>query len=143
MRTALLFIALAGCLNVQAQLTPFYSASAHKYGYRDSLGKEVVTPVYDLAYAFAEGMAAVKTAGKYGFLNEKGEVTVKPGYDFAWRFIGGYAAVKKDGKVGFIDKSGKEIIPPKYEDANNYHGACCYKGMAHVKENGKWKIIKL
>lgn len=143
MRIALLLFALAGCLTVKAQLTPFYDSSVQKYGFRDSLGREIVAPRYDLAYTFHEGMAAVKSGVKYGFLNEKGEEVVKPCYDFTWRYIGGYAAVKKGSKVGFIDKSGKEVVPAKYEDANNFHGACCYKGMAHVKENGKWKIIKL
>ncbi len=41
------------------------------------------------------------------------------------------------GKFGFIDKTGRQVVPPLYEEANNYHGGCCYKGMADVKENGK------
>jgi hypothetical protein len=143
MKILLLFFVMAGSLNAKAQLTPFYAASVHKYGYRDSTGREIVSPRYDLAYTCDEGMAAVKLNGKYGFLDGKGVEIVQPRYDFAWRFIGGFAAVKLDGKTGFIDMSGKEVIPPVYEDANNYHGTCCYKGMAHVKENGKWKIIKL
>ena len=51
--------------------------------------------------------------------------------------------MKLGDKVGFIDKTGKEVAPLIYEEANNYHGNCYYKGMAHVKEKGKWKIIKL
>ena len=128
---------------VQAQLTPFYSGISNKYGYKNSEGKEVVTPKYDLAYGFTEGMAAVRLNGKYGYINEIGKEVISPKYDFTWKFIGGYAAVKLAGKTGFIDPSGKEVVAPIYEEANNYHGACCYKGMAHVKENGKWKIIAL
>jgi len=60
-----------------------------------------------------------------------------------WHFIGGFATVKLGDKFGFIDKTGKEVAPLIYEEANNYHGNCYYKGMAHVKEKGKWKIIKL
>jgi len=80
---------------------------------------------------------------KYGYKDASGKEVVAPKYDFTWHFIGGYAAVKSGKLFGFIDKSGKEVIPPRYEEANNFHGACCYKGMAHVKENGKWKIVKL
>ena len=128
---------------VHAQLTPFYSATNDKYGYKDGGGKIVVEPRYDLAYPFTEGLAAVRLDGKYGYLNESGKEVVTPKYDFSWHFIGGFATVKLGGKFGFIDVTGKEVIEPRYEEANNYHGNCCYKGMAHVKEHGKWKLIKL
>ena len=127
----------------QAQLVPFFSADGNKYGYKDSTGKVIVTPKYDLAYDFSEGLAAVRINGKYGYVNEKGKELVAPQYDFSWKFIGGFAAVKLHDKYGFIDLTGKEIVHPIYEDGNNFHGACCYKGKAHVKENGKWKIISL
>ena len=130
-------------VDTQAQLSPFYSETSNKYGYKNGEGKEVVAPKYDLAYGFTEGLAAVRLNGKYGYINETGKEVVPPKYDFTWKFIGGYAAVKLAGKTGFIDLSGKEVVAPIYEEANNYHGACCYKGMAHVKENGKWKIIAL
>jgi hypothetical protein len=128
---------------VHAQLTPFYSASNDKYGFKDQLGKEIVTPKYDLAYSFTEGMAAVRLDGKYGYLDESGKVIVSPKYDFTWHFIGGFAAVRLGDKFGFIDKTGQVVVPLIYEEANNYHGTCCYKGMAHVKENGNWKILRI
>ncbi len=126
-----------------AQLTPFFSSYNGKYGYKDGSGNIVVVPHYDLAYPFFDGRAAVREAGKYGYLDENGREVVTPKYNFTWRFIGGYATVKLGDKFGFIDKTGKEVVPPSYEDANNFHGGCCYKGMAHVKEKGKWKIITL
>lgn len=128
---------------VQAQLTPFYSAANDKYGYKDGEGKIAVAPQYDLAYPFTEGLAAVRLTGKYGYLNESGKEVVPPQYDFTWHFIGGFATVKLGDKFGIIDKTGKEVTPLIYEEANNYHGNCCYKGMAHVKEKGKWRLIKL
>jgi len=139
----ILLCTILGSSVVQAQLTPFYSGANDKYGYKDENGREVVAPKYDLAYPFTEGMAAVRVAGKYGYLDTTGREVVTPKYDFTWRFIGEYATVKLGNLFGFIDKTGKEVVPPRYEDANNYHGNCCYKGMAHVKEKGKWKMIKL
>ena len=139
----ILLFTMLGSSVVQAQLTPFYSNTNDKYGYKNERGKEVVTPKYDLAYPFTEGMAAVRIAGKYGYLDTTGREVVAPIYDFTWHFIGGYATVKSGDLFGFIDKTGKEVVPPRYEDANNYHGNCCYKGMAHVKEEGTWKMIKL
>ena len=139
-----LLISILFCAQVlKAQLVPFYSATNDKYGYKDEKGKVIVEPKYDLAYSFDEGMAAFRIKGKYGYINEKGREVVPPKYDNTWKFIGGYATVQLDDKFGFIDKSGKEVVPLIYENANNYHGTCCYKGQAHVKENGKWKIIKI
>jgi hypothetical protein len=139
----LVLVSLFVNTSVFAQLTPFCSGVNNKYGYKNGEGKVVVEPRYDLAYKFEEGRAAVRIAGKYGYLDENGEVVVPPKYDFTWHFIGGYAAVKLGEKFGFINKNGKEVVPIIYEEANNYHGNCCYKGMAHVKAEGKWKIIRL
>ena len=142
-RPALLVLLVVIGISAFAQLKPFYSAGTNLYGYKDSTGKIVVAPHYDLAYPFTEGRAAVRLAGKYGYLDEHGKEIVAPKYDFTWRFIGGFATVKLGDKFGFIDKSGKEVVPPMFDEANNYHGGCCYKGMAHVKEKGRWKIITL
>lgn len=139
----LMLLAVLNSKEVFAQLMPFFSEESGKYGYKDKGGKVIVEPVYDLAYSFEEGMATVRLNGKYGYLDNRGMVVVPLKYDFSWHFIGGYAAVKQGDKYGFVNKDGKEVVPLVYEDANNYHGKCCYKGMAHVKQNGKWKIIKL
>ena len=128
---------------LKAQVVPFYSAVNDKYGYKDANGKVVITPKYDLAYTLEEGMAAVRVAGKYGYIDQNGKVVVSPKYDNTWKFIGGFAAVRSGDRYGFIDKRGNEVIPLIYENGYNYHGACCYKGMAHVKLNGKWKVIKI
>ncbi|MDP2337633.1 MAG: WG repeat-containing protein [Bacteroidota bacterium] len=143
MRTFLLICALLLGNMLKAQVVPFYSATNDKYGYKDEKGKVIIEPKYELAYTLTEGMAEVRFNGKYGYVDQKGRETVPTKYDHAWKFIGGYAAVKLGDKSGFIDKSGKEVIPLIYEDANNFHGTCCYKGQAHVRQNGKWRIIKI
>lgn len=126
-----------------AGLTPYYSAGERKYGYKNDRGEVVIPPRYDLAYDFNEGMAAVCLDRLYGYIDERGHEVVAPQYDRTWKFIGGAAAVEKGGRYGFIDKSGKVLLPLVYDDAYNYHGTCCYKGKAHVKENGRWKIVPL
>ncbi len=143
MKIIIFIIALISVNVLKAQVVPFYSATNDKYGYKDEKGKVVIEPSYDLAYAVEEGMAAVRVNGKYGYINGEGIDIVSPKYDHTWKFIGEYAAVRLDNKYGFIDKKGKEIVPLIYENAYNYHGTCCYKGQAHVKENGRWKIISI
>jgi len=128
---------------LKAQVVPFYSASNDKYGYKNVKGEVVIVPKYDLAYPVEEGMAAFRQDGKYGYVDKNGKEIVSPKYDQTWKFIGGYAAVSLGGKIGFIDQKGKVVVPLIYENGYNYHGACCYKGMAHVKMNGKWKVIRI
>lgn len=140
----ILLISLLFCaIILKAQVVPFYSAANDKYGYKNDKGEVVIAPKYDLAYNLDEGMAAIKMDGKYGYVNKSGKEIIAPKYDNTWKFIGGFAAVKLGGKIGFIDLTGKEVTPPIYEEGYNYHGACCYKGLAHVKQNGKWKVIKI
>ena len=126
-----------------ATLTPYYSATDRKYGYKNEQGDVVVPPRYDLAYEFNEGLAAVRVNRLYGYIDEQGREVVVPTYDRTWKFIGGAAAVEKDGKYGFIGKRGEVLLPLVYDRAYNYHGTCCYKGKAHVKENGRWTIVDL
>ena len=143
MKILIFVITLFSVNMLKAQIVPFYSNVNDKYGYNDEKGHVVVEPKYDLAYPVEEDMAAVRLNGKYGYIDQNGKEIVVPKYDKTWKFIGGIATVELDDKFGFIDKDGKEVVPLKYENANNYHGTCCYKGQAHVKENGKWKIIKI
>ena len=143
MKLSILILTMFCCTTLKAQVVPFYSATNDRYGYKDEKGKVIVTPKYDLAYTLDEGMAAVRLNGKYGYVDKKGKAVIPPKYDNTWKFIGGYAAVKLGDKYGFIDKSGKEVIPLIYENGYNYHGTCCYKNQAHVKLNGKWKIIAI
>jgi hypothetical protein len=142
-RLILLMLALIGADILEAQVVPFYSAANDRYGYKNEKGMVVTEPKYELAYPLEEGMAAVRMNGLYGYVDKFGREVVAPKYANTWKFIGGYAAVKLGDKYGFIDKEGKEVVLPIYEDAYNHHGTCCYKGMAHVKENGKWKIIQI
>ncbi|MBV5313135.1 MAG: WG repeat-containing protein [Prolixibacteraceae bacterium] len=128
---------------MKAQIAPFYSATNDKYGYKDEKGKVIIEPKYELAYSLNEGMAAFRLNRKYGYVNSKGQEVIAAKYDHTWKFIGGYAVVQLGDKYGFIDQTGKEVIPLIYENAYNHHGTCCYKGQAHVKLNGKWKIIRI
>lgn len=143
MKITFLIILLSFSMMLKAQINPFFSATNDKYGYKDASGKVIIAPKYDLAYPIEEGMAAVKLNGKYGYINQDGKEIIPPKYEKTWKFMGGFAAVKSGDKFGFIDQIGNEVVPAIYEEAYNYHGACCYKGMAHVKQNGKWKIIRI
>ena len=79
--------------------------------------------IYDGAWDFAFGIAAVEKNSKWGFINEKGKIVIPMKYEYADYFNGKYAPVKYKGKWYDINKKGKiirererdyEVIPANY-----------------------------
>ena len=46
-----------------------------KWGYKNAAGQVVVTPQYDLAATFSDGLAIVVLNGKWGFIDKTGKVS--------------------------------------------------------------------
>ena len=49
-----------------------YTLEGGQYGFVDEQGNEVVPLMYDDAWHFSEGLAAVQLKGKWGFIDKKG-----------------------------------------------------------------------
>ena len=49
-----------------------------KYGFMDRFGKTDITPQFDAAYGFSEGLAAVRIGTKWGYIDKKGVVVITP-----------------------------------------------------------------
>lgn len=111
-----------------------------KFGFKDAAGNVLVTPKYDNAYEFSEGLASVCIGGeededlgdwiggKRGFIDSKGEVVIAIQYEYAESFSEGLSACCLNKKWGFIDKTGKVIIPFKFDTANSFE-----EGRAYVR----------
>ncbi|GAH30691.1 unnamed protein product, partial [marine sediment metagenome] len=80
-----------------------------KWGYIDKTGKWVITPQFQWAGSFSEGLAAVRIEGKWGwgYIDKTGKWVIEPQFNMASRFSEGLAVVKSEGKKGYIDKTGK------------------------------------
>jgi hypothetical protein len=120
-----------------------------KYGYINKKGEMVITPIFEEAYGFSEGMAKVGVGdfklnengqysfvGKYGFIDELGNVAISPEYDEVDSFSGGLAKVKVLGKYGYINKAGVMVIRPEYDSAEGFSD-----GLALVSIYGKYGYI--
>lgn len=55
---------------------------------------EIITPTYEDARTFSEGLAAVKRGDKWGYINESGKVVIDFQYDRAYSFSEGKALVE-------------------------------------------------
>ncbi len=141
-----------------------------KWGFADSTGKMVITPIFDFTWGFSEGLAAVKVRDKWGYINPESEIVIKLQFDYAWPFSEGLAAVKIEDKYGYIDKSGEMVIKPQFDGAWSFleglapvkigrkygyidrtgemvikpqfdHAKSFFKGLAMVQNEGSWRYI--
>ncbi len=49
-----------------------------KYGYINCAGNMTITPQFDLAHEFHEGLAAVEINDKWGFIDKTGKIVIRP-----------------------------------------------------------------
>ncbi len=112
-----------------------------KYGYIDTHGNEIITPQYEKAEDFSEGLAAVIQKNEYGinnwgFINKKNEIVIPHQYTLALDFRNGVAAVGKIHYLyGTIDKSNREVIPIKY------HNIVLLDKIILAKLDEKWGVF--
>ncbi|MCF8361925.1 MAG: WG repeat-containing protein [Prolixibacteraceae bacterium] len=133
----LIFILAASCNSKKEfNLVPF--SDGEKWGFKDNNKNIFLNAKYDDAYAFSEGLAAVKINDKWGYINHDGKEIIPPvKYEKAGSFSEELCMVCQNGKWGFIDKKGEEVIPPvKFERVGNFS-----EGLAMACEDGKYGFI--
>jgi len=98
-----------------------YTLDDQHYGYVsylwniDETWEVVISPSFEAAFSFHEGLARVKEFGKFGYINVKGEYVIRPIYDFAEDFCNGKAKVKLGSDVFYIDATGYREEPKRCE----------------------------
>lgn len=102
--------------NVQAQLTPVNKGG--KYGFQRN-GTMVITPQYDYASHFTEGMALVKSGRCWGYIDTAGNWLIQPVYTHATPLQKGFAYVFNNGKRGVIGRGGKVILEAVHDSIVN------------------------
>ncbi len=127
-----------------------------KWGFVDISGNVVIPFIYNRAYFFKNGLAAVNIGepvlgegggpgiwrhGKWGFIDKKGKEIIPIIYDYVLSFSEGLVAVCLDGKWGFFNNRGKLVIPFRYDDIWNNREYYFYEDLARVKLDGKWGFI--
>ncbi len=95
----------------------------------------LLTPWYENARNFSEGLAGFKKNGKWGFLNTEGKEMIQPSFAYAGDFSDGLApfTTKADmgfGKWGYLNTKGEEVISPQFEYAYGFS-----EGMAVVRDS--------
>ena len=92
--------------------------------------------MFDDAWPFNEGFAAVKLNRKWNFINTEGKLLSERWFDGANFFYEGFAVVKLNNKWNFIGTNGKLLSEQWFDDAYSFS-----EGFAVVKLNGEWMNI--
>lgn len=114
--------------------------NTRKYGYINENGTFVISPVYDSATDYSEGLAVVYTMGTYKVIDTTGKVICKNDM-YIGPFINGAAMINKITTklfYGYIDTTGNEIAEGNlYEFADNFNS----DNKAFVYSGGVSSII--
>lgn len=100
------------------RLIPF--RKGNKWGFCNDKREVIIDFLYDDAFSFKEGLAAVSKNGKWGFIDEAGIEITECKYDIASSFNEGLGLVTLKYQTGYIDRSGNRIIPFKYLDGFSF-----------------------
>lgn len=158
-------------LSAIIEATPSSLKPAQKgalWGYVDMKGNFRISPQFEVAEPFSEGLAAVRVNGRYGYISPDGHFVIAPRYfrgepfkeGFAWVVtrkpwtpLGtGEYGISLFGKITYIDRSGREIRPPFFaEQFSNFSeglaavrpgktaGGCSEK-VGYLNAKGEWSI---
>ena len=107
------------------------------WGYVSVDGQVVIEPIYEQAYGFSDGMAAVKLNGKWGFINSEGIIVVPCEYDeVEASFKDGKGKLVKDDEIYIFDKSGSQIDTyDKPRDDDDYYDGGYYDDTPSIYDN--------
>lgn len=86
-----------------------------KLGFLNATGEVVISPIYDFATLFVDGIACVSIHDKYGKhkyggINTEGILVIPCIYDSIFYFENGIALVEKNNQVWLIDKYGNSTF---------------------------------
>lgn len=118
-----------------------------KYGYIDITGRMVISPQFDLASPFSEGLAIVRVARGSSFIDRRGQMLITPLKGKIYDFYEGLAMIcqvlQTVEKCGYLDRNGKLAVAMDYDPprGSRPHFYRFSEGVAGVMKNGKGGYI--
>ena len=119
-----------------------------KWGYVDRSGHVAITPRFERADRFSDGLAAVQDGAVQGYVDATGKIALVP--EFApvgvihRPFSSGLAVVRVGQRYGYMDRTGKLAIPARYATADDFSEgfamACDTDGCGYIQPNGRGAV---
>lgn len=95
-----------------------------------------ISPRFEDAGAFHEGVAPAKLDGRWGLVDRSGAWAVPPSYDQIRRGNQGRFAALKNKQWGYLSSIGKVVVEPRYDTVTDFRHS-----YAAVKRSGAWSFI--
>ncbi len=110
-----------------------------KIGYINAQGDVVLPALYENAYPFSGGLAAVALKRRWGYIDTAGTFVIEPQFAQVGRFKEGLAAARRTFREpwGYIDRSGAWVIAPGFDTAAPFH-----EGIARVGFETLWSGVR-
>lgn len=97
------------------------------FGYIDTSGNTIISPIYALGMPFQDGLACVQDDNKlWGFINKKGAWVVKPTLKEFAIYADGLYPIYRNYSYGFADTTGAVKIPAVYDRAYPFRDSLAY-----------------
>jgi hypothetical protein len=91
-------------------------------------GQIAISPRYQTARAFHQGVAAAARDGLWTYIDTKGQELHEPYWHRAGSFHEGLATVRYGARAGVVDKTGRLVVPVQHDAIDDYSG-----GLAAVR----------
>src|SRR6266404_567115 len=91
-----------------------------KVGFINQGGVIEISPTFEEADWFSEGLAAARKRGRWGYIDQQGKWMIPPQFAYAEQFAENLAAVEVGSKWGYVDKHGRLAIPLRFDWATPF-----------------------
>lgn len=106
-----------------------------KWGYINTKGQIIISPIYEYVLGFSDGIAAIKQNGKWGFIDINGIIVVPCKYDeVGHSFYNGQGSMMKGDTIFVFDRSGILVDSYEKEKTNDYY-FCGYDDEPSIYDN--------
>ncbi|WP_298516100.1 WG repeat-containing protein [uncultured Kordia sp.] len=141
----LLFLVNFSVLGQNSERTLFPFNFYDSWGFINVKGEIVVSPIYEEAFNFHDGLAKVRLDGYFGFIDTSGELVIPNQFDSASDFHYGIAIAYKGNHSFYINKKGKELFGGYlmlYDFKEDGYATIFTRGGEFLLVNKKGEIIK-
>lgn len=113
-------------------------AEGGQYGYINASGEWTISPTFELATSFTEGLAAVRQDGLWGYIDQTGTQVIDFAYSSAGTFAEGLAAVEGPNGWEYINQQGNSAIRLSFQIS--FAGTFA-EGLAPIQTTEGWGYI--
>lgn len=109
-----------------------------KQGFMNRDGEIVIDPIFQRAYPFSDGLAAVQMQEAWGFIDTTGRVVIEPRFVMVGFFSEGLAYFRDQRFTdpwGYIDKTGQVVIEPQFDTAEQFRNGIARVGFETARSN--------